>query len=83
VSPVCVAEFGPSSCGGRVYEAGHARCAAALRPMQGLPQVIAALSATLERVDKIGAEVSHIENIARRERHSMDFGGRREQGIHG
>jgi len=40
-------------------------------------------SAMLERVDKIGTEVSHIGHIARRERHAMNFGCRREQGIHG
>lgn len=40
-------------------------------------------SAMFERVDKIGTEVSHVENIARRERHGMDLGGSSEERIHG
>lgn len=36
----------------------------------------------LERVDNIGTEISHIGNMARCERHAIDFCRRSEQGVH-
>ena len=40
-------------------------------------------SAMFERIDKLGTQVGYVGHIARRESHAMNFGCRREQGIHG